>query len=370
MSTNFNRRDLFKVTGGAALGLAFTGANNSLAANNAIQDGPISLSGNENSYGPSPSAREALSDIQGDANRYGYSAQLKFVKALAKKEGVAAEQVILGAGSSEVLCATSLAFCGDDRDIIAAELGFGFVAGFTTNVGGSADYVPLDKEMRHDLDAMYKRIRPNTGLVYIVNPNNPTGTLVNGDQLRDFCSSVPEHVTVLIDEAYLEFTDNFDDLTMLDMVKQNKNVVIARTFSKIHGLAGMRIGYGIARPDIAAKITLHKMCKFQGPFAVAAASASSKDVEYQNFCRQRVKEGRTLIHNLCDEIGLSHTDAVGNFSFINPNMSNAEFKKRMLAHGFEAARSFPPRGDWARVTIGTTEEMALFAKALPKIIGA
>jgi len=371
MSSNINRRDLFKFTGGAAVGLALAGTGlraGIAAANNAAPE-LISLSGNENPYGPSPLAREALDAAQGSANRYGYSQQKEFVKQLAKKEGVTPDHIVLGAGSSELLCATGLAFCGGGQDTIAADLGFGMVPGYASKVGGDISWVPLDEELRHDLDAMDQRITQNTGSVYVCNPNNPTGTIVDGKRLRDFCSSVPKHVTVIVDEAYLEFTDNFDKLTTLDMVKKGHNVVVTRTFSKIHGLAGMRIGYVIARPDIAQRISNFKMCKFQGPLAVAAANASLKDTAFQDYCRARMSEGRAIVHNLCDELGLRYADAVGNFAFFDPRISNAEFKKRMVSFGLEAARPFNPKPDWARVTIGTTEEMHVFADALPKIIG-
>jgi len=372
MNSFMNRRDLFKISGSAALGLAFAGTatRSGYADTGSAANEIISLSGNENPYGPSPAAREALATVLENANRYGYSAQLEFVKKIAAKEGVPPDHIVLGAGSSEVLCATGLAFCGNNRDTIAADLGFGMVAGYADTVGGDVDYVPLDGEMRHDLDAMEKRITKNTGMVYIVNPNNPTGTLVDTNRLRDFCTSVPDDIAVLVDEAYLEFTDSFDELTMLDMVKRGENVVVARTFSKIHGLAGMRIGYVIARPDIAQRITQHKMCKFQGPLAVAAANASLNDVEFQGYCRARVREGRKIVHDICDELSLSYTDSAGNFVFVDPKMSNAEFKKRMLDHGLEAARPFHPKPDWARITLGTTEEMQVFAEAFPKIIDA
>jgi histidinol-phosphate aminotransferase len=367
-----NRRELLKVTGSAALGLGLTGVTGSSAA--VAADDPasrlISLSGNENSYGPSPGARQAIASASTRANRYEYSAQLEFVKKLAAKEGVPADHIVLGAGSSEVLCSAGLAFCGHDKDTVAADLGFGMVPGYAERVGGDAAWVPLDDEMRHDLDAMFDHVSANTGMVYICNPNNPTGTLVDGQRLRDFCTSIPAGVVVVVDEAYLEFTDDFDRLTLLDMVKAGHDVVITRTFSKIHGLAGARIGYAIARPELAARITDAKMCKFQGPLAVSAANASLDDTDFVEYCRDRAREGRALVHNLCDELGLAYTDAVGNFSFIDPKMSNAEFKARMLEQGIEAARPFPPRADWARVTIGTTEEMAAFAEALPKVVGA
>lgn len=370
MTTSINRRDLFKVTGAAALGMTFSAATSRVVS--AADGAPklISLSGNENSYGPSPAAREAVIAASNNANRYEYSAQLEFVKKIARKEGVPADHIVLGTGSSEVLCASGLAFCGSDRDTVAADLGFSMVPGYAGRVGRDIHWVTLDGEMRHDLDAMAQRVDANTGMIYICNPNNPTGTIVDNDRLRDFCTSQPADVITVIDEAYLEFTDNFDDLTLLGMVKAGHNVVVTRTFSKIHGLAGARLGYAIARPDLAARITDAKMCKFQGPFAVSAGNASLDDVDHLRFCRDRTREGRAVVHGLCDELGLQYTDAVGNFSFIDPKLSNAEFKKRMLAHGIEAARPFPPKADWARVTIGTTEEMKVFADVLPKVIGA
>ena len=112
------------------------------------------------------------------------------------------------------------------------------------------------------------------------------------------------------------------------------------------------------------------MCKFQGPLAVSAANASLDDEEFRDYCRERTSEGRAMVHQLCDDLGLEHTDAVGNFSFIDPKMSNDSFKKRMLSFGLEATRPFPPKPDWARVTIGTTEEMKVFTEALPRIVNA
>jgi len=370
VTNKINRRDLFKATGAATLGIAFHSITVNAAS--AAETGPklISLSGNENSYGPSPAARDALIDASSRAFRYEYSAQLQFVEKIARKEGVPADHIVLGSGSSEVLCASGLAFCGNDKDAVAADLGFGMVAGYAGRVGGDIHWVPLDAKMRHDLDAMAQRIDSSTGMVYICNPNNPTGTIVDSDRLRDFCASLPSDVITVVDEAYLEFTDNFEELTMLDRVRAGDNVVVTRTFSKIHGLAGARLGYAIARPDLAARLTDSKMCKFQGPFAVSAGNASLDDVEHLVFCRDRAREGRALVHGLCDELGLEYSDAVANFSFINPKMSNAEFKARMLANGIEAARPFPPKADWARVTIGTTEEMKIFAEALPKVVGA
>lgn len=174
----------------------------------------------------------------------------------------------------------------------------------------------------------------------------------------------------MIDEAYLEFTDDFQNNSMVDLVKKNHNVVVTRTFSKIHGLAGLRIGYGIAPLEIAKRIARSRMCKFQGPLGVSAARVSMNDQAFQDFCRARVKEGREVVYKVLDELKLDYVKGAGNFVFFDPKMSNATFKSRMLAKGIGAARPFPPKPDWARLTIGTTEEMKIFAKVLPEVIRA
>ncbi len=371
-----NRRDLFKYSGGAAVGVALAGAavRSGLAADDDAPDaapsGPIPLSGNENNYGPSPATRQAVSDALIRTNRYGFSQQFELIDKIALKEGVTAEHIVLGSGSSEVLCAAGLAYCRNGGETVAADLGFGLVPGYVANVGGDINWVPLDAEMKHDLKAMDQRVTQNTGVVYICNPNNPTGTLVDNTELRDFCTSVSKRAVVLVDEAYLEYADDFEESSVLDLIKQDHNVVLTRTFSKIHGLAGLRMGYAVARPDIAQRIARYKMCKFQGPLGVTAASVSLNETEFQGLCRARVKEGRELVYGLCDELGIDYVRGAGNFVFIDPKLSNAEFKERMLAQGIGAARPFPPKPDWARVTIGTTEEMKVFAEALPKVLDA
>ncbi|SVD49921.1 uncharacterized protein METZ01_LOCUS402775, partial [marine metagenome] len=246
MTGNINRRDLLRVTGGTAIGLTLPGsvfgARQDVEFSGA-ESRLIELSGIENSYGPSPAAKKAIIDASSNANRYTYAAQLKLVEKIARKEGVSSDHIVLGSGSSEVLLSAGLACCQNDKDTVAADLGYGMVPGYAGRVGGDIHWVPLDNEMRHDLNNMADHVNSNTGMVYICNPNNPTGTLVNGDRLRDFCRSMPKGVVVVVDEAYLEFTDNFDEQTMLDMVKLGHNVIVTRTFSKIHGLAGVRLGY-------------------------------------------------------------------------------------------------------------------------------
>lgn len=364
-----NRRELIKLGGVSAASLAFAGSGARLALAEKNTSGIANLSGNENPYGPAPAVAEALHNTVNATNRYGFVPERELRKQIAEKEGVSVEHIVMGTGSTECLTATALAFTSSTRHVITADQSYGSVPSFTRNIGREVVYVPLDDALRFDLDAMQARATHNTGLVYVCNPNNPTGTVVGSDSLRDFCGSLPVETTVLVDEAYLEFTDDFDRRTMLDLVKKDMNVIIARTFSKIHGLAGMRIGYSVARPDISAKITAHRQCRFMGPLCAAAASVSLRQAEFQDFCRAKAKEGRQLVFDLCESMGLDYAKGAGNFVFFNPGMEHAEFKQKMADKGVITARPFPPRPNWARVTMGTSDEMQQFARVLPEVLG-
>jgi histidinol-phosphate aminotransferase len=368
---SINRRELMKMSGLSAVGFAANNLNvRSAFAENAVATQLVDLSGNENPYGPSSIVKEILSNNLYKANRYYYATQKELVKQIAEHENVSSDCIVLGAGSSEVLCASILAYTDSIKHVLTADQSYGAIPQFTSGIGRKALFVPLDKELKFDLQALHNQITDETGLIYICNPNNPTGTIVDPSELRDFCASVPKGLMVLIDEAYLDFTDNFERDTMTDFVEKEHNVIVTRTFSKIHGLAGMRIGYSIAPPDVSKKITSHKMCKFMGPLGVHAASVSLKQPEFQVYCRGKAREGRELVFDLCDQFGLDYAYGVGNFVFLDPKMPHEKFRRMMRENGVDTARSFPPRKNWARVTMGTTEEMKVFAQVLPKVLKA
>lgn len=365
-----NRRELIRLGGVSAASLAFAGGGARLAIAERRRAGIADLSGNENPFGPAPAVAEALHNTIDATNRYGYAQEKELRVQIAEKEGVSVDHIVIGTGSTELLNASTLAYTAPDKHVIVADQSYSAVPAYARNIGREVLSVPLDNELRFDLEAINARANKNTGLVYIVNPNNPTGTVVDSDKLRSFVSSLPAKTMVLVDEAYLEFTENFDHRTMLDLVKKDMNVIVARTFSKIHGLAGMRIGYAIARPDIAAKLTAHKQCRFMGPLCAVAASVSMRQSEFHDFCRSKAKEGRQLTFSLCEKLGLQYAQGAGNFVFFDTGMPNPVFKERMAAKGVNTARPFPPRATWARVTMGTTEEMQQFAEVLPQVIGS
>jgi histidinol-phosphate aminotransferase len=363
-----NRRELFEIGGGLVAGLAVASASSGIAA--ATPKKLIRLAGNENNYAPSPAVLNVLDQTVSDANRYSYSAQQELIKDIAKKEGVGPDQIVFGSGSTEAIYSTMMAYMSHGGEAVTADLTHGLIFQFADSTGSKVVRVPVTSGLEYDLDAMHTHITSNTKLVYICNPNNPSGTLIDGNKLRDFCNALPSDTIALIDEAYLEYADNYSHHSMIDLVRAGKNVVVTRTFSKIHGLAGLRVGYAIASPDIAKRIASFKVCRFQGPMGVVAAKVSLNDTKWLEFCRKKNKAGREVVYKLCEELDLEYVRSSGNFVFFNPKTSHAEYTKRMLEQGILTARKFPPKQDWARITIGTTEDMEVFARALPAVIRA
>ena len=252
-----NRRELLKISGGMVAGLAAASAGPGLVAQaTAASNKNILLSGNENAYGPSPAVVDVLNQSAPDANRYGYGLKLDLVKDIAKKEGVDSAQIILSSGSTEAIFSTMLAYM-QNGEAVTADSTHGLIFRFAPAMGGTVATVPVTSGLEYDLDAIHTRVTSNTKLVYVCNPNNPTGTLIDGNLLRDFCTSLPEDTVVLIDEAYLEYTDDFPRTSMVDLVKAGQNVVVTRTFSKIHGLAGLQ-------PPIPRGHLDHVGCPFLG----------------------------------------------------------------------------------------------------------
>ena len=367
-----SRRSWLQRAGVASTGL-FLGAPAARAATPAVArpplirrtaDGLVRLSSNENPYGPAPSARAAMSAAYDEACRYPYAgASDDLVRLIAEREGVTPDHVLLACGSSEILTMAAMAYGLGHGEIVAADPTYQKLLTYAENLGAHAHRVPLDDGMVHDLDAMERRVTQATRLVFVCNPNNPTGTIVDPDRLRDFCASVAPRAVVFMDEAYIELLDEPERHTMVDLVRRGENVIVSRTFSKIFGMAGLRLGYAIARPDIVERLAQYGM---GGPnvLALRGAIASLHDEAFQAESRQRTAEGRAFLYRLFDEVGYAYTPASGNFVFFHTGVPILEFQQALRERGVLVARPFPPYLDWCRVSVGTPDEMAAFADAL------
>ncbi|MEY3136296.1 MAG: hypothetical protein RL580_28, partial [Pseudomonadota bacterium] len=205
---------------------------------------PIRLSFNENPWGPGPKARAAIVESLVDGSRYGAQYSTRLIAAIAKQEAVAVERIILGSGSGELLHMLALLMHSRGRAISCAWPTFGQLMGFGEQLGVPVRRVPLDAQLRHDLPALAASVSSDTGLVYVCNPNNPTGTVVSGVALLEFCRQMASRALVVVDEAYMDLIEPGATSSMIELARNHSNVIVLRTFSKIHGLAGLRVGYG------------------------------------------------------------------------------------------------------------------------------
>src|SRR5690606_21124255 len=213
------------------------------------------LNANENPYGPSPKVVQAISSSLTMGNRYGHGQAATLIQMIAEKEGVTPAHIMMGPGSSDLLEKTAFVQFRNGGNIVTADPAYMSIMSTAQAMGASWKPTPLTSDFQHDLEALAKEVDADTKLVYICNPNNPTGSITDPVKLKEFCVKTSAKVPVFVDEAYLEFMDNPEANTMVGLVAEGKDVIVARTFSKIHGMAGLRIGYIVAQPERIETIT-------------------------------------------------------------------------------------------------------------------
>jgi histidinol-phosphate aminotransferase len=369
-----NRRQWLRLSGlgtAAVLGGISADAAPATSLPNApanLADKLIRLSSNENPYGPSPRVRDAMINAFDNVCRYPFMFSGELTNMLAEKHGVRPEQILLTAGSTEGLKVTGLTYGLHGREIIAANPVFKALTSYAEQFGAYIHRVPLTKDLQHDLPAMAQRITHNTSLVFLCNPNNPTGTLLGAQQLRDFCKTVEERAVVFSDEAYYDYIEEPNYPSMIELVKQGENVIVSRTFSKVYGLAGIRIGYLIAREDIIARLNENVVAR-PNVLAVFAAIEALKDDAFYKESLQKNRAAKAIIYETLDELNLTYQPSHGNFVFFKTGRDIDGFNQAMRQHGLWVGRPFPPLRDWCRVSTGRLEDMAVLAKGLRKEFG-
>jgi histidinol-phosphate aminotransferase len=373
-----NRRQWLKTTVAGVAGL--TVARNLLVTparaqheddRTAKRDEPARLGGNENPYGPSPMAVMAIVQNADKAFRYATKEEAtKLGDLLAADNKVKAENVVVGSGSTEILENyakwLSKQGSGPGGEIVSALPGYINFTGKMKALGSTIVTVPLDDNMVHDLDAMAAKVGPNTKAVYICNPNNPTSTIVPPAKLKAFCIEISKKCPVFIDEAYLECSDNFAENTMAPLVAAGHNIIVARTFSKMYGLAGQRVGYGLMPAAVAKEVAALSETRLN-KLGVLAATASLEEMTYVSETRAKIKAERDKLCATLKELKRKFPDPQGNFVFFHTGMPIATFQEKMAAENVMVARAFPPALDWCRMSIGSPEEMALAHAALRKV---
>ena len=362
---SLSRRELLTAS---ALLLGGPGFALRAAGRESADGGPIVLCWNENPYGPSPAARAAASEAIGISCRYPDDDLGPLLKMLAAREGVSTDCIVTGTGSGELLRALGLLAARDGGEVIAAEPTFLELPDYARRSGASVKFVAVDSRKRLDLAAMHAAVSPRTRLIYVCNPNNPTSTAVAAADIRALVAALPENVTTLVDEAYLDFATAPEVTSVVDLVNGKQRVVVTRTVSKIHGMAGIRCGYAIARADVAKELGAARMTT-PNTFAVHAARASLGDTAFLTGTRRRILASRVRITTELARLNLAYAEPQGNFVFFDTGMPLKHFTELMHARNILVGRRFPPFENWCRITVGTESEVDAFLKALPVVTG-
>lgn len=321
----------------------------------------IKLASNENPLGPSPKALAAMREAIERAHFYPDGGGYYLREAIAQKMGLERANVILGCGSNEIIEFIGKAFLNPGDDIIAARHSFAVYKLMATLFGANTIEVP-DPHFAHDLDAMLAAVTPKTKEIFIANPNNPTGTLLSQEELDRFIARVPEHIVVVFDEAYYEFLPNPPDV--LKYVREGRNVVVLRTFSKIQGLANLRIGYGLAKPELIDVLQKTRQPFNANGIAQAGALAGLLDDEHQTKTRDITIEGRDWMQGEFAKLGLEFVPSHANFILVKVGEGKRCFLELMKKGIIVRDMTSYALPDYIRVSIGTKEQNERFMAEL------
>lgn len=327
------------------------------------------LLANENPYGPSPATMEAIKAAVSNGNRYPMSEGMVLSGMIAVKEGLKTENLLMGPGSTQLLDMAAVEFVRNGK-VLTADPTYMSMVESVGNVGGTSLSVPLTEDGQHDLDAMEALLDDSISMVYIVNPNNPTGTITDSTKLREFCSRVSEQVPVFVDEAYLDFMDDPMSHSMVDLVREGKNVIVARTFSKIYGMAGLRVGYLAGTPETIERIGLQAHVEWGiSATSIAGAKAAMGDQEFLVQCRKDNAKTKQFVYDMLDEMEYDYMPSSTNFILFPIRMRTKQFQEAMFAKGIGIRVFELGRKPYCRVSLGTMEEMEMFRDAFQEVVG-
>ena len=390
MSNSLNRRNWIKSSAVMAGGLAFlTGTTSKLAAAPFVpkmtsNEGDFmteaevlgqlppemkaKLNANENPFGPSPAAKKAVVDALDESFRYPMGTQRVLAAKIAAHEGLTAQNILLSSGSTPLLQAAAMNFTKGGKDIISGDLSYTDLPGQATKFGGQWIKVPMTADFKLDLDAMEAKVTDNTGLIYICNPNNPTATLLDSAKLKAFCERVSKKTTIMIDEAYIDYLPNPQEITMMGAVKAGQNVIVARTFSKLYGFAGLRCGYFVGQPDTLAAIGKYTSSGMAlSATTLAAAIAAYQETDFLQAALKKTMESKAFLYATLKKEGYEYIPSSANFVLFPIKMEGRKFSTEMSTRGV-GIRTWNYNGkDYCRVSIGRMDEMQAFADAFKQL---
>ncbi|NLI98363.1 histidinol-phosphate transaminase [bacterium] len=327
----------------------------------------IKLASNENPLGASPRALAALSQSLNETHLYPDNTCYALINRLAKVHEISARSITIGNGSVEIILNAALVYAEPGTEIIMSDVSF-VMYPIAAHISGAQPVKIPTKNFKHDLEAMLKAVSEKTRIIFLDNPNNPLGSVISAGELDAFVERVPEHVLIVIDEAYYEYAGSLDYPQSINYVNSGRNVLVLRTFSKIYGLAALRVGYGFGKPEIVECLN-----KVRLPFSVsrpgqAAAVAALDDDEHRDGSRALNEQGKVYLTKEFERMGIEYVPPNGNFIFARFKQDALPIAKALEQQGIIVRPVQTP--DALRITIGTPEQNQRFIKALEGILGA
>jgi histidinol-phosphate aminotransferase len=390
MSNSFNRRSWIKSSALMAGGIAFlTGTTSKLAAEPFIPkmtsnepdfmteaevlsqlpaDMKARLNANENPFGPSPAAKKAIKDALDESYRYPMRTTGVLAAKIADHEGLTPQNILLSSGSTPLLQAAAMHFTKGGKDIISGDLSYTDLPGQATKFGGQWVQVPMTADFKLDLDAMEAKVTSNTGLIYICNPNNPTATLLDTAKLKAFCERVSKKTTIMVDEAYIDYLPNPQEVTLMGSVKAGQNIIVARTFSKLYGFAGLRCGYFVGQPDTLMAIGKYTSANMAlSATTLAAAIAGYQETDFLQEALKKTLASKDFLYATLKQEGYEYIPSSANFVLFPIKMDGMKFSNEMKNRGV-GIRTWSYKGkDYCRVSVGRMDEMQAFADAFKQL---
>ena len=327
------------------------------------------LNANENPDGPPEESIQAMSAALAQAGRYCFQELISLRAAISRSESLEPQQIVVGAGSSEVLIAATLAFTSADRPLVTSSPTFELPTTVTEAVGREAVRVPLTEDLRTDVKKLVEEAaRVRGGMIYVCNPNNPTSTINTKAEIAWLIENLPAGAVAVIDEAYSHFSESAEMASAVAQITTGRDVVITRTFSKIYGMAGMRVGYACARPELISRMNAYR----NNVISVVSARGALAAIENSaRILTDRRRRYLTLRKELCEwlrEHGITYVEPHANFVMIDVRRDVREVGRELLARGVAAGRPFPPLTNMLRVSLGAPADMDKFRSALQEVL--
>jgi histidinol-phosphate aminotransferase len=368
MTKNITRRDWLvgtsAVAGGMMLGNTVSAQTMSdfTAFGEAVTpENPIRMTNNENPYGINPKAMKVIIEAYKRAHTYNFTTRRQLIEVIAEMENLPVDHIAVGAGSGEYLVATG-ALCGmTGGDLVAPHPTFGGILRSARNFGANVISVPVADDMSIDMDAMRKAVTDKTTCIYFCNPNNPIPSIIEKNALEEFCLEFSKKAMIVIDEAYYEYVrdDNFS--SMVHLIKDNPNIVILRTASKIHAFANVRIGFAFAHPDTLKKLLMFRSGTTAYP-SLMGAIASYQDKDYPKFVVDKNYESLNILYKMFDELDMPYVNAHANFVYANAGRDANEVRNKLRESGILIGRKYEPFPNWIRISTAKPEETEYMVK--------